>query len=191
MEKITPPVDISTLGLLSPDAQRNVALTLDYSDIVNLCRTNTQLRQSICMNPYFWRNKLRRDFPYYDVTKVNIETEPNKLIAVYEFLWKREKYIAEYQKIINEMEADPKVISSSTELLQLAKYVYGYSQPDPKILLATLREDLSRNIRLGRISHFERTYQKLQNAEKPYIERLNAVMAKNNELVTNYGRLLN
>jgi len=191
MEKITPPVDISTLGLLSPDAQRNVALTLDYSDIVNLCRTNTQLRQSICMNPYFWRNKLRRDFPYYDVTKVNIETEPNKLIAVYEFLWKREKYIAEYQKIINEMEADPKVISSSTELLQLAKYVYGYSQPDPKVLLETLREDLSRNIQLGRISHFERTYQKLQNAEKPYIERLNAVMAKNNELVTNYGRLLN
>ena len=72
MEAITPPIDIFKMDELSPDLQRKIALDLSYEEIINLCKSKKSLA-NICRNPYFWKDKLEKDFPEINTTKLKVE----------------------------------------------------------------------------------------------------------------------
>lgn len=59
---LTPPTDLFSFKLLPPDTQRKLALDLDYENILNLCKTEKSLNENICQNPYFWRDKILKQF---------------------------------------------------------------------------------------------------------------------------------
>jgi hypothetical protein len=75
-----PPTDIFYIELLPPDNQRKVALKLNYDDIINICKSKRKLNTNICQNPYFWRDKIRYDFPDININNI----EPQKYRAKYE-----------------------------------------------------------------------------------------------------------
>ena len=43
-----------------------IMLNNEYDDIMNVCKTNEQLSK-ICQDSYFWRKKIQRDFPVYEI----------------------------------------------------------------------------------------------------------------------------
>jgi hypothetical protein len=48
---------------LPGDALRNIAMGMDYPDIIHWCQTAKKFNNLICNDTMFWNNKLRQDFP--------------------------------------------------------------------------------------------------------------------------------
>ena len=55
---------------VSKDVLMKLALDLDYNSILNLCRTEKRANEIICKSQTFWRNKLKKEYPMLDVTKI-------------------------------------------------------------------------------------------------------------------------
>ncbi len=48
---------------LNKDAIVLIALELDYLEILNLCFTSKKFNKHICLNKFFWMNKIKKDYP--------------------------------------------------------------------------------------------------------------------------------
>ena len=68
------------------------ALDSDLKSIINLCKTSKKVNDSICNNPYFWKQKLQRE--YYDIDISNVTEYKN----LYIYLKKRPRVNNESQQ---------------------------------------------------------------------------------------------
>ena len=59
-------MDISKLEQLPRDVLWELAINLDYADIIKLCQTNKNLNQKLCQQDTFWRRKLLKEYPDYE-----------------------------------------------------------------------------------------------------------------------------
>jgi hypothetical protein len=73
LANITPPTDrLVLLRNKSPDLIKKIALDLDYEEILNLCKVNPGLT-FICLDNYFWADKIRHDYPTENISNVPID----------------------------------------------------------------------------------------------------------------------
>jgi len=65
---------------LPKDILFKTALELDLSDILSLCETDEKINDKLCIddNPYFWIEKLQKDF-YVDYNNLQTILDPKKL----------------------------------------------------------------------------------------------------------------
>jgi hypothetical protein len=173
MEEITPPTDIFEIDKLLPELQRKIALGLDYDSIINLCKTKKKLA-NICKDPYFWRDKLVKDFPEDFSPGAKREVDITGLGGP-EFKAKYELRLA--NKLANQMEHNRRSIGKIID--------YGILETTPE---ERLRVDEENNILLKKRNKLEENaYKILPRVEDPKYFRIN--LNSRNELLENIPTL--
>lgn len=126
------PIGLSSLPL---DIQKKFALTLDYKNIINLCKTSKRFRL-ICNDPYFWRDKLKRDYPL--VSKYFLD----QYKMVYEFYYwvKKYKELREINDITYWDTEEPEMIRQQQIVLKIKSIIDKLPKNEVTIPL-TVKDD--------------------------------------------------
>lgn len=175
---IEPPIDTFNIDKLPPDLLKKYILELSYDDILNLCITNKKF-SNICKDPYFWRNKIRNDFPDEDIPEIDIENEPYKFKAKYELLLADKLEEEDVRKLYREMdkEKDPiinEIVVRVQPLIDKNKYITML--PDGEFS----EEDIP--ILARKFPKFKPLYQEILNIEKKYKPEIRNIERKIDKL---------
>jgi len=85
-----------------------IAMTLDYPDILALCRTNPRINQKVCGNEQFWLNRIKKEYP----NRKNIKSYGD----TYKQIYKNLKYPITLDLVIR-IEQDGKIKSFSHSIV--------------------------------------------------------------------------
>jgi hypothetical protein len=62
-----------------------IAMELDATDLFNFCKSDTFVEKKVCTDPILWRLKLKKEYPYLEISKVSSKN----LRSLYEYLTSR------------------------------------------------------------------------------------------------------
>ena len=66
---------------LNRDELFTLALHLDLPSLLTFCKINKKINHDICENGFFWLNKLKRDYPFVDISSVKNYKELYKYLV--------------------------------------------------------------------------------------------------------------
>jgi hypothetical protein len=66
-----------------------IALEMDLPDILNFCKTSKRVNDAVCKNPFFWINKMKKDYNFNFIGKATENRDPREY---YSLLSKNEKF---------------------------------------------------------------------------------------------------
>lgn len=71
---------------------------LDLPDLLSLCKSNAFINEKVCNNPNMWRNKISRDFQYFNLETLSNELKKKSYRELYNLLylkriWQLEEHI--------------------------------------------------------------------------------------------------
>jgi hypothetical protein len=180
---ISPPTDIFNIDKLPPDARRKIALDLDYDSIINLCNTRRALAE-LCEDPYFWRTKLKKDFPNVDISELDIETEGEKFRAKYELLL-ADKLWEEIGRIRRDSYENIKIKNLRETLEQKTQNLIDQGRYQSIDIEGPWDDDygiLARSKDLRVRSLFKDDYKELERLKRPYKKKIRKLENKIDKL---------